>query len=133
MLKNHRYLLMIGLVCLIGCSPASEETVVSAPADTKQRKVSESWREDRLALGRETYQQACASCHDTGKDGAPVTGNPGHWDERSTLWEAVLFEHAKTGYLEMPEKGGHSELTEESVDAAAEYMLGLTFPELPRD
>ena len=133
MLKNHRYVLMIGLVFLVACSAGSEEPAPPAPGDTAQRKVSESWRDERLALGRETYELACASCHDTVKGDAPLTGNPKHWSDRSLLWEAVLFEHAKSGYLEMPEKGGHPELTEDSVEAAAEYMLGVTFPELPRD
>jgi cytochrome c5 len=46
---------------------------------------------------------------------------------------AVLFKHAKSGYLEMPGKGGHTDLTDESVEAATEYMLGLTYPELLKD
>jgi len=49
------------------------------------------------------------------------------------MWQAVLFNHAKAGYLDMPGKGGQPELTDESVEAATEYMLGLTFPELPKD
>jgi cytochrome c5 len=49
------------------------------------------------------------------------------------MWQAVLSKHAKAGYLEMPGKGGQAELSDESVEAATEYMLGLTFPELPQD
>jgi cytochrome c5 len=49
------------------------------------------------------------------------------------MWQAVLFNHAKAGYLDMPEKGGAAELSDEAVEAAAEYMLSLTFPELPTD
>jgi cytochrome c5 len=33
----------------------------------------------------------------------------------------------------MPEKGGHTELTDEDVSAAVEYMLLKTYPEMPRD
>ena len=33
----------------------------------------------------------------------------------------------------MPGKGGRADLSKESVDAALEYMLQKTFPELPRD
>jgi hypothetical protein len=35
------------------------------------------------------------------------------------MWQAVLFNHAKSGYLEMPEKGGAAELSDEAVEAAA--------------
>lgn len=83
--------------------------------------------------GNQVYHAACASCHDTGLDGAPITGQPGDWTERSDLWEAVLVEHVKNGYLNMPAKGGDSALTEYDAGVAAEYMLNQSHPELPRD
>ena len=92
-----------------------------------------SWREEHLALGKKTYESVCASCHDSGEQGAPRIGVPEDWSERSDMWEAVLLPHARAGYLEMPGKGGHPELTDAEVDAAAEYMLGRTLPNLPRD
>lgn len=116
---TFRYSLLVWMLSLAGASSGND--------------AQDTWREERLSLGQETYEQACASCHDTGKDGAPLTGNPKHWSNRSDLWEAVLFKHANSGYLEMPGKGGHSELTENSVNAAVEYMLSVTFPDLPRD
>lgn len=79
--------------------------------------------------GRAVYERVCAECHDTGQGGAPVTGEPAGWSDRSPLWQAVLYEHAETGYLDMPAKGGHPELTEQQVEAAAEYMLNRTFAE----
>jgi hypothetical protein len=33
----------------------------------------------------------------------------------------------------MPAKGDRPELTEQAVDAAGEYLLSITFPELPLD
>ena len=81
----------------------------------------------------ETYRVACASCHDTGEDGAPVIGRREDWSGRSDMWQAVLFEHARAGYLDMPGKGGRTDLSDEAVEAAAEYMLEKTFPELPED
>jgi cytochrome c5 len=30
------------------------------------------------------------------------------------MWQAVLFNHAKSGYLEMPGKGGQDELSDEA-------------------
>ena len=79
--------------------------------------------------GQQAYEQACASCHDEGVDGAPRTGDPEAWADRSMLWEAVLFEHAKKGYLEMPARGGSPELPDLSVSQALEYMLLETFPD----
>lgn len=88
---------------------------------------------DRLQQGKEIYQQACARCHDTGADGAPVIGQTGDWASRSDLWEAILFEHAEKGYTKMPARGGDSQLSDYEVDVAAEYMLATSHPELPKD
>ena len=83
--------------------------------------------------GQQAYEIACAACHDDGIGGAPQTGNPQAWDERSSLWEAVLFEHAKSGYLDMPARGGATRLPDATVEKAAEYMLSITHPERPPD
>ncbi len=123
---------VLALLALAACSPQGDEPPAAPPAQT-ERDVMPSWREDYLALGKETYERACASCHDSGEQGAPVTGQRDQWEGRSDLWQAVLFEHAKSGYLDMPGKGGQPDLTDEAVEAAAEYMLGLTYPELPKD
>lgn len=134
MLVFYRILWVFALLGLVACSPGGED--VSAPSETlkpEQREVKPTWREDRVSLGQETYQSVCASCHESGDHGAPVTGNRDQWEERSDMWQAVLFKHAKAGYLEMPGKGGQSDLSDEAVEAATEYMLALTFPELLRD
>ncbi len=83
--------------------------------------------------GHKAYVAACAKCHDHGSQGAPVTNNPKDWADRSDLWEAVLFEHAKKGYIDMPPKGGDQSASDYDVEAAAEYMLTITHPELPED
>ena len=82
---------------------------------------------------QQAYERACAGCHDEGLDGAPRTGDPDAWTDRSMLWEAVLFEHANEGYFDMPAKGGDPSLDDATVARAAEYMLALTFPDAPRD
>ena len=79
------------------------------------------------------YEHACADCHETGKDGAPRTGDAAAWEERSALWEAVLFEHAEKGYLNMPAHGLDGRLSDDEVAAAAQYMLEITHPDRPRD
>ena len=136
---NMRYRILLAaalLVTLAACSPKAEEQVAEdqvAEDQVADREVKQDWRSDRQALGEATYASACASCHEAGEGDAPRTGVREDWSERSDLWQAVLFNHAKAGYLEMPGKGGQPELSDEAVEAAAEYMLGLTFPELPRD
>lgn len=79
------------------------------------------------------YENACADCHETGKDGAPRTGDPEAWVGRSALWEAVLFEHAQKGYFDMPPHGLDGRFSDEEVAAAAQYMLEITHPDRPRD
>ena len=88
---------------------------------------------DRLEDGRVAYEAACARCHETGIDNAPKTGNTHDWAGRSNLWDAVLSEHAQKGYLRMPAKGGSVDASEYDVNAAAEYMLTITHPDMPHD
>ena len=119
---------------LLVCGIAGSMTIGAVePGASAQDPPALTWGERYLLLGQETYEHACASCHDEGTDGAPVTGNRDDWSDRSPLWSAVLLEHAKHGYLDMPAKGGHAGLTDRSVEAAGEYMLSVTFPELLRD
>jgi len=81
--------------------------------------------------GQQAYEEICAGCHEEGLDGAPRTGDRDAWDGLSQLWEAVLFEHARSGYEDMPAKGGEAALDEVTVTKAAEYMMTLTYPERP--
>jgi cytochrome c5 len=83
--------------------------------------------------GATAYAEHCAGCHETGMLGAPREGEPQDWEARSSLWQAVLMEHAKTGYFDMPARGGKTHLPDEIVDAAAEFMLEQTFPNRPED
>ncbi len=52
---------------------------------------------------------------------------------RSSLSQAVLPEHAKQGFLNMPAKGGEDTLSEPMVAAAADYMFERTHTDLPPD
>ena len=134
MVVLYRSLCAIAVAGLVACSPSGDDgSAASLQSGPVAREVMPTWREDRAALGKATYEAACASCHETGDGGAPITGKRDQWEERSDMWQAVLFKHAKSGYLEMPGKGGHTDLTDESVEAATEYMLGLTYPELLKD
>ena len=89
--------------------------------------------QDAAINGEAAYVEHCAGCHETGMLGAPREGEPMDWEARSNLWQAVLMEHAKTGYFDMPARGGKTELPDEVVEAAAEYMLEKTFPNRTED
>jgi len=100
-------------------APSTSLTIAPPPVD------------DTIQLtGKQAYDRVCAHCHDEGVDGAPRTGDREAWANRSWLWEAVLFEHAKAGYMGMPAKGGDEVLNDATVERAAEYMLTKTFPDL---
>lgn len=123
-------LLIVLLSCLC-CSPPLAAEDGKALEATDAEIVA--WRERYLALGKDVFDWACASCHASGEGNAPQLGDRENWSDRSPLWSAVLLEHAQDGYLEMPAKGGHPYLSDRAVQAAGEYMLGVTFPEKPRD
>lgn len=97
--------------------------------DDASRAVAESGEID----GETAFLEHCAGCHEDGVQGAPRIGEPSEWEFRSSLWQAVLMEHAKQGYYDMPARGGKANLPDEIVNAAAEYMLEKTFPERPMD
>lgn len=88
---------------------------------------------ERMEQGRKAYNARCASCHDTGTNNAPMTQQEADWKGRSHLWEGVLFEHAKQGYLGMPAGGGSDDIDDYQVEAAAEYMLSITHPDMKGD
>ncbi len=119
-------LMSVGALLLAGCA-----------GDAAQRPLQDSDTPvtgDTLAInGERVYNQVCAGCHETGMLGAPIAGSQEDWANRSQLWDAVLFDHAITGYLEMPAKGGRTDLPDDLVRAAAEYMLRMTFPDRPQD
>ena len=120
-MRRLLYLPVIVLVAF-GCERATER-VSDEPAAEEPAEVVE---EIRTFSGADAYELACAGCHEEGLDGAPRTGDPEAWAGRSWLWEAVLFEHAKKGYNEMPAKGGYESLSDDLVEKAAEYMLSRT-------
>ena len=121
-------LLLAALVVVAACEQtATDES--SSPAPVTPSPADESVQ----LTGKEAYDLVCAGCHEEGVDGAPRTGDREAWAGRSWLWEAVLFEHAKEGYMEMPAKGGDETLDDATVEMAAEYMLLRTHPGVIRD
>ena len=123
-----RILLPLAVLSLLVACSQDESNDAQSPAPIAPAPADESVQ----LTGKEAYDLVCAGCHEEGIDGAPRTGDRDTWADRSWLWEAVLFEHAKQGYMEMPAKGGDVSLDDAAVEMAAEYMLTRTFPDVIR-
>lgn len=117
--------LTFALMLLAGCG-RDDGNATSTPAPVTPEPIEETV----TFSGKAAYDLVCAGCHEEGVDGAPRTGDREAWAGRSWLWEAVLFEHAKQGYMDMPAKGGDATLHDATVEMAAEYMLTKTFPDV---
>jgi cytochrome c5 len=73
--------------------------------------------------GMRIYNKVCVQCHDEGKNGAPALEDHTDWQQRIFKGEEVLDQHAIQGYLKMPAKGGHTELSDQDVIDAVHYMI----------
>lgn len=77
--------------------------------------------------GPQVYNSACLACHGAGIGGAPVLGDTGAWAARIAQGMDVLKTHAIEGYQGsagyMPAKGGRTDLSDEEVANAVEYMV----------
>lgn len=71
-----------------------------------------------FAQGSSIYQQNCRSCHDSGLMGAPQIG-----DDRYSADIDELVDNSIKGIGRMPARGGNSNLSDEDVRAAVEYMV----------
>jgi cytochrome c5 len=77
--------------------------------------------------GEEVYKQACVACHGAGVAGAPKLGDKAAWAERVAQGPDTLHQHAIAGYQGkagfMPAKGGRTDLSDQSVKNAVDYMV----------
>jgi len=78
--------------------------------------------------GPQVYNSACIACHAAGVGGAPIVGDAVAWAPRIAQGDAILNQHAVDGYTGsvgyMPAKGGRTDLSDEEIAAAVEYMAG---------
>jgi cytochrome c5 len=79
--------------------------------------------------GEQVYQQVCTACHGAAVAGAPKTGDKAAWAPRIAQGMDLLHKHSLEGYQGkagyMPPKGGRTDLTDQSVINAVDYMVGL--------
>lgn len=77
--------------------------------------------------GEELFQQTCSTCHGQGIAGAPKAGDKAAWAPRIAQGKPTLYEHALNGYQGktgvMPPKGGRTDVSDDLVRQAVDYML----------
>jgi cytochrome c5 len=76
--------------------------------------------------GEQVYGTTCIACHGAGVAGAPKFGDKGAWAPRLGQGLAVLHKHALEGFQGkagvMPPKGGRTDLADQSILNAVDYM-----------
>ncbi|WP_111414459.1 c-type cytochrome [Billgrantia lactosivorans] len=73
--------------------------------------------------GEAIYNQACMACHMTGASDAPIRGDEEAWAERIEQDIETLYTHAIEGIGAMPPKGGQTNLSDEEVQAAVDFLV----------
>src|SRR5262245_34921181 len=77
--------------------------------------------------GEDVFNQACVACHGQGVAGAPKFGDKAAWAERIAQGVDTLHKHAISGFQGkggfMPPKGGRTDLSDQSVINAVDYMV----------
>jgi cytochrome c5 len=86
--------------------------------------------EDTGNKGKEVYESACFICHTPGAAGAPKLGDKPAWAPRISQGRDILVGRAIQGFQGsaglMPPRGGHSDLTDEDIKAAVDYMVSTS-------
>ena len=79
-----------------------------------------------VLTGDQVYATTCIACHGAGVAGAPKFGDQEAWAPRVGQGLAVLHKHALEGFQGkagvMPPKGGRTDLADQSILNAVDYM-----------
>jgi cytochrome c5 len=75
------------------------------------------------ADGKAVYEKTCALCHAAGVANAPRFGDKAAWAPRVATGKAALVASVKSGKGAMPPKAGASDLKDDDIQAAVEYLL----------
>ena len=106
----------VGRVALAG----QDNSALAPPAAAPQAAAVE-------LPGDQVYQQVCTACHGAGVAGAPKTGDKAAWAPRVAQGMDLLHKHAIEGYQGkagyMPPKGGRTDLSDQSVMSAVDYLV----------
>lgn len=95
-------------------APAEASAPAPAPAETKAAAVD----------GKAIYEKTCAVCHVAGVAAAPKTGDKAAWAPRIKQGMDALYAATIKGKGAMPPKGGATQLSDDQIKAAVEYLVG---------
>lgn len=113
--------------CMENCKDPATIVITSEPSiATLQEDESGAVVEVAVADaegGQKVYQQACQMCHEAGVAGSPITGDKATWATRIEQGRDKLVSNAIEGIGVMPPKGGQSQLSDEEVASAVDYMI----------
>jgi cytochrome c5 len=114
-----------GQVAVAGEDNASKAIVASASAAAVPAPVAID--ASKPMDGKTVFASACTACHGGGIAGAPKVGDKAAWAPRIAQGVPTLEKHALAGFQGshgmMPAKGGRSDLPDDAVRAAVEYMV----------
>jgi cytochrome c len=110
--------------CMKNCKDPASVKITSEPAIATLQEEEQVAEVVQVAEGGEKiYQQACKLCHDAGVAGSPMIGDKAAWATRMEQGRDKLVSNAIDGIGVMPPKGGQSQLSDEEVTSAVDYMI----------
>lgn len=111
--------------CMENCKDPASIKILSEPSlETLQVDETGAVAEAvATTAGEKVYQQACQMCHEAGVAGSPMTGDATAWADRIAKGRDKLVENAINGIGVMPPKGGQSQLSDEDVAAAVDFLI----------
>jgi cytochrome c5 len=116
---------MVGLMVDYMTSTVTDDAIKNSPEMKAQVK-----RSMALSNGMKLYGQACFSCHNTGRNGAPRLGDGLAWDTRKKQSVETLVKHVVEGHGRMIVKGGSGVQSTKEVESMVKYMLSTLEPSL---
>jgi cytochrome c5 len=81
------------------------------------------WAQAPESTGRQIVDKNCASCHGTGRDGAPRIGDNKAWATRAAQGLSSLTRSALEGVRQMPAHGGNLALSDIEIKRAITDMV----------
>lgn len=118
---------VVNELCMKNCKDPASIEITSEPelvaADSTAEISAAAAQAVSASPGEATYQQACAVCHAAGIGDAPIPGDKGAWSERIAKGRSALVSSALSGIGIMPPKGGQSDLSDDDVAAAVDFII----------
>lgn len=112
---------------LLAATSSSDEEVVDDVVESNVTSDAAGDKGETESAGKPVYDSACKVCHSSGLAGAPIPGDAADWEPRIEQGIEVLYSHALEGFQGesgmMPAKGGHTQLEDDAVTAAVDYMI----------